>query len=132
MFLLELTKMEIEDLEDGAVLAKDLIVENRMLMKKGSALNNRIITLLKNRNVKFVYIQSNEVVQHQAEDLVELQNNFTFEEPGHYPDFFNALAELSTEMRYGYALKDQEDIIYVRDLFRDSWKMIATEKCSSR
>lgn len=114
--------MQIIDLEDGAVLGKDLIVENRMLMKKGSVLNMRIITLLKNRNVKFVYIQSDDIEQHQAEDLigpeevVELHKAFEIE--GVNPDFYKTLAELSTEIRYGHALKDKKDIIYLRDLFQ--------------
>lgn len=130
MFILEVTKMKIEDLQNGLVLAKDLFVENRMLMKKGSSLNTRIISLLKNRNIQFVYIQSDEVAQSKEENLivpkkeVESPSNFVSEDSGHTPNFIQALAELSTEIRYGHALKDMEDIIYVRDLFKKYMKNV--------
>ena len=113
--------MKIVDLQDGLVLGRDLFVENRMLMKKGSALNTRIISLLKNRNIQFVYIQSDEIAQSKA---VEPPNNFVSEDTGHIPNYLQAVAELSTEIRYGHALKDMEDIIFVRDLFKKYMKNV--------
>ena len=47
MFILKVVPRKIAELQEGFVLGKDLYVENRMLMKKGSVLTARIITLLK-------------------------------------------------------------------------------------
>lgn len=122
--------MKIVDLYDGLVLGKDLFVGNQILMKKGSALNPRIISLLKKHRIQFVCIQSNEVEQLQEENLVvsenvvELQKKLVIEDSRYNPNFLLALAELSTDIRYGNALKDLEDIIYVRDLFEKYMKNV--------
>ena len=49
-------KLEITDLEEDLVLAEDLYVERRMLMRSGSILTSRLINLLKNRNVQYVHV----------------------------------------------------------------------------
>lgn len=117
-------------MQEGFVLGEDLFIENRMLMKKGNALNARIISLLKNRDIQFVYIQFDEIEPSQTEDLVvpekivELESNVPIEDTKCTPNYLEALAQLSTEIRYGHALKDTEDILYLRDLFNKYMKNI--------
>lgn len=101
---------KIADLQEGSVLGKDLYVENRLLMKKGSVLTKRIITLLKNR---YVYSVDIEASIEQASPIEVLQA-YSVDDT---PNFFETLAELSTERRYGHALKNMNDILFVRDLF---------------
>ncbi|WP_016993864.1 hypothetical protein [Lysinibacillus boronitolerans] len=99
---------KIAELQEGFVLGKDLYVENRMLMKKGSVLTARIITLLKNRNVQHVYIEvpiDKEVNQIQSITVQPQQNSLVSSEWDEMPKFLQALAALSTERRYGHALK---------------------------
>lgn len=112
--------MRIQDIQEDTVLARDLYVENHMFMKKGWALSERIITLLKNRNIEFVHIVQE---QEQIVDvpLDEQTSNFFHtlivqNEP--VTNYLQALGELSTEIRYGHALKDVADIQFVRDLFK--------------
>ncbi|MFJ7735595.1 HD-GYP domain-containing protein [Lysinibacillus sp. NPDC097287] len=106
---------------------KGLFVEKRMLMKKGST---RTISLLKNRNIHFLQIQSHEIEHHHAEDssmpekVEELQSNVTLDVPRLYPNYVEVLAELSTDIRYGHALKSVEDINYVRNLFEKYMKNV--------
>lgn len=120
--------MRVTDLQEEAVLARDLYVENRMLMKKGCALTGRIITLLKNRNIQFVHIVQEQEPQSQSEleTIGHAQSDEQTSDIFHTPivqkepvtNYFHALGDLSTETRYGHALKDAEDIQFVRDLFK--------------
>lgn len=108
---------------------KGLFVEKRMLMKKGSALNTRTISLLKNRNIQFVHIQSDEI-EHHVEDLwvpekvEERQSNVALDVPRLQRNYLQVLAELSVDIRYGHALKSAEDINYVRNLFEKYMKNV--------
>ena len=113
-------KIRTTDLQEDAVLAGDLYVENRMLMRKGWSLPGRIISLLKNCNIEFVYIEQE---QEQVMDVPfyeqtsnTLHTPFVQNEP--VTNYLHALGELSTEIRYGQALRDAEDIQFVRDLFK--------------
>lgn len=120
MFILKVVPRKITDLQEGFVLGKDLYVENRMLIKKGSVLTARIITLLKNRHVQQVYIEvpiDKEVNQIQSITVQQQQDSLVSSEWNGMPKFLQALAALSTERRYGHALKNMDDIVFVRDLF---------------
>lgn len=88
---------KIAELQEGFVLGKDLYVENRMLMKKGSVLTARIITLLKNRNVQHVYIEvpiDKEVNQIQSITVQPQQNSLVSSEWDEMPKFLQALAKI--------------------------------------
>jgi len=115
-------KINIADLQEGSILTEDLFVEKRMLMRKGSPLTARIINLLKNRNIKFVYVQSSFVEQKDHvevnKDMERKEMDYKQEELGQYPDFMKTLAELSMEIRYGHALRNKDDILFVRDLLQ--------------
>jgi len=120
VLILKVVPTKIDDLQEGFVLGKDLYVENRMLMKKGSVLTARILTLLKNRNVQHVYIEvptDEGINQIQSITEQQQQNPLVCSEWIEMPKFLQALAELSTERRYGHALKNMDDIVFVRDLF---------------
>lgn len=110
MSSVEVINVTITNLQEGSILAEDLFVENRMLMKKGAALTSRVINLLKNRNINSIFVRSNLV-----EKLNQVEENQ--DKTGQYPDFMKTLAVLSTEIRYGQALKNAEDILFLRDLF---------------
>lgn len=119
---MEGVKVSIANLQEGTVLAKDLFVENRLFMRKGSFLTSRIIDVLKNRNIRFVHIESNfekQIIHIEKNNQIKKKKevNDTHGEILHYPDFTKTLALLNTEMRYGNVLKNQEDIIFLRDLF---------------
>lgn len=90
--------MNIADIEDGAVLGRDVFVKNQILMEKGSTVSTRNKTLLRNFCVKFVYIQTNEVKQHPE----ELPDYLCFPETEQYLEFFDELVEITTEMEEHY------------------------------
>ncbi|SOC03467.1 HD domain-containing protein [Ureibacillus xyleni] len=103
-------KANVLELTEGVVLARDLFVEGRLLMKEGNFLTSRVINLLKNRNVEHVYIK-NSLQQQNKTELIELSTENVTEQ------FFSVLAELSIEKRYGHVLKNADDIEYIKTLF---------------
>jgi len=125
VLFLKLVKTNIVDLQEGLVLGQDLHVENRLLMKRGSVLTARIITLLKNRHVHDVYIQTPIVETDQPAEQDGLlgeahdkQRESTFVSKPDNSLFLQALGELSTEIRYGHVLKNMDDILFIRNLFQ--------------
>lgn len=123
VLFLKLVKTNIVDLQEGLVLGQDLYVENRLLMKKGSVITARIITLLKNRHVHDVYIQTRIVetdLQAEQDGLlgVKLHENTIVNSETENSLFLQALGELSTEIRYGHVLKNMDDILFIRNLFQ--------------
>ena len=84
-------KLEIEDLEENLVLAEDLYVERRMLMRSGSILTSRLINLLKNRNIHHVHVFKHEPKSSVIENA-QRETTQPFE-------YLKILAELSTELR---------------------------------
>ena len=102
---------------------KKLFNENRMLMKKGRSLNTRTISLLENRHIQFVHIQSDDRdYQHveasrMSEKMDEQQSAIALGIRRYHLDYSQILEDLRTDIRYGHALKDVEDINYVRNLF---------------
>lgn len=94
MLILKVVPTKIADLQEGFVLGKDLYVENRMLMKKGSVLTARILTLLKNRNVQHVYIEvpiDEGINQIQSITEQQQQNPLVCSEWIEMPKFLQAL-----------------------------------------
>lgn len=126
VLFLKVVKTNIVDLQEGLVLGQDLHVENRLLMKSGSVLTSRIITLLKNRHVHDVYIQTPivETDLHAEQDVLlredydkQRDNTLISSKPDNSL-FLQALGELSTEIRYGHVLKNMDDIQFIRNLFQ--------------
>lgn len=126
VLFLKVVKTNIVDLQEGLVLGQDLHVENRLLMKSGSVLTSRIITLLKNRHVHDVYIQTPivETDLHAEqygllrEDYDKQRDNTLISSKPDNSLFLQALGELSTEIRYGHVLKNMDDIQFIRNLFQ--------------
>lgn len=119
VLFLKLVKTNIVDLQEGLVLGQDLYVENRLLMKKGSVITARIITLLKNRHVHDVFIQTRIVeTDLNAEQDGLLGVKLHEKTVVNSETFLQALGELSTEIRYGHVLKSMDDILFIRNLFQ--------------
>ncbi|MGE7021233.1 HD domain-containing phosphohydrolase [Solibacillus cecembensis] len=122
----------IEFLKPGDVVNEDLYVENRRLLSKGHVLTERIITLLKNRNVTKVCIQKTETdnselimeMDVKADGKVESELNFTKPLFGQIQtelgyDYLHVLGSLSSEKRYGRILNNSLDIQFLKNLFID-------------
>lgn len=95
----------IHNVYPGDVLYQHLEVENRTILQKGDVLTERIIQVLKNRNVKQICIERRDM-HVQAAELQPLQDIF-----------YQAVGYNSLEMRYGRVLKDPSDIQFVKDIF---------------
>lgn len=107
MFILKLIETKIEDLDDFAISKEDLHVKNRILIKIGSILNWGNTPLLKKHHVKMVFIQSQEIERY----LGELPDYLLFSEAEQYVDFFNALVQFTSEIRYGNAPDKKTEVI---------------------
>ena len=106
----------------GDIVNEDLYVENRRLLSKGHVLTERIIALLKNRNVKKVSIQRNQTANAGIETETEIHfNEPVFEQIqsqiGY--DYLKVLGTLSSENRYGRILNNSEDIQFLKKLFTE-------------
>ncbi|MEK4426813.1 HD-GYP domain-containing protein [Solibacillus sp. FSL K6-1523] len=115
----------IEFLKPGDVVNEDLYVENRRLLSKGHVLTDRIITLLKNRNVKEICIQKTQMDNCNT----EMEPEVHFTKPvfnqiqiqlGY--DYLHVLGSLSSERRYGRILNNSLDIQFLKNLFIDYMK----------
>lgn len=118
----------LEFLKPGDVVNEDLYVENRRLLSKGHVLTERIITLLKNRNVTKVCIQKTE--SDNPEMIIERDLKMETELNATKPlfgkiqtqlgyDYLHVLGSLSSEKRYGRILNNSLDIQFLKDLFID-------------
>ncbi|MCM8824076.1 MAG: hypothetical protein NC822_05345 [Candidatus Omnitrophica bacterium] len=71
-------KKRIDDLKEGVVLAKDIVNENGLLLvAKGTSLDEKLLSLLKDRGVKWVYVNVNirELDQPLPKELEEEYKN---------------------------------------------------------
>lgn len=125
----------VDSLRPGQIIFEDIFVENRRLLTKGNSLTERIISILKNRNIKHIKIekavQEDEPIPidfNQNETLLEEMESFSFDFNAAYElgdtellnlNFLDALGTLSSEMRYGKALNNADDIEILKGLFTD-------------
>lgn len=118
----------IKDLRKGQILYKDLIVENKVLLKKGAILTNRIISKLENRNIQSVCIEKQRIqpIIFDAEatytNAISSEKKLTNRLKVIQEEFDILLGYLSCETRYGKVLKNIEDISYVNNLFLNYMK----------
>ncbi|MGN7477508.1 HD-GYP domain-containing protein [Solibacillus silvestris] len=101
----------IKDLKPGHIVYEDLYVENRRLLSKGHVLSERIINILRNRNIRQILIEKNYV----PSILPPNENEQLKYDAGH--DYLRALGVLSSETRYGLLLNNSEDIQLLKTLF---------------
>ncbi|MER2128043.1 HD domain-containing phosphohydrolase [Solibacillus sp.] len=104
------------DLKPGQIVYEDVYVENRRLLAKGHVLTERIISLLRNRNVQQVLIEKT------ATNMGNSLKSFTKEATNPISmdirhDYLRALGQLSSETRYGKLLNNAEDIQLLAGLF---------------
>lgn len=103
----------INDLKSGQIVYEDVFVEQRRLLAKGHVLTDRIITILKNRNVQQVMIEKALTTNHSDNSAMNIIEQMKYE-LGH--DFLKVLGTLSSETRYGKALNNSEDVHFLKNL----------------
>ncbi|AWE08495.1 hypothetical protein DCE79_14450 [Lysinibacillus sp. 2017] len=103
----------INDLKSGQIVYEDVFVEQRCLLAKGHVLTDRIITILKNRNVQQVMIEKALTTNHSDNSAMNIIEQMKYE-LGH--DFLKVLGTLSSETRYGKALNNSEDVHFLKNL----------------
>lgn len=121
----------IKDVRPNEVLGDDIFHDDRLMIKKGTALSERMINLLKKRDIKAVHIAMKETLQQTASDNATNTNKLTEVEPiaTYMHDesavreaFIQTLALVGYEHRYGKLLNRHEDIYFLMDLFIDLHK----------
>lgn len=130
----------VNDLKPGQVIFENVFVESRCLLTKGHLLTERIIAILKNRNLKQIKIKKVEPDSIEF-DLNKLTEENPFQQTGTLLEeiemqsfdvnatlkvnntellnlnFLTILGTLSSEIRYGKALNRFEDIEILKQLF---------------
>ncbi|MCM8774095.1 MAG: hypothetical protein NC820_05115 [Candidatus Omnitrophica bacterium] len=112
-------KKRIDDLKEGVVLAKDIVNENGLLLvAKGTFLDEKLLSLLKDRGVKWVYVNVNikELDQPLPKELEEECRNIEERIEKKFKEFddhyvmrkiANSAKEyLKTRLFYNYVDKD--------------------------
>lgn len=126
----KIEQLLLQDIVPGDVLADDVYVNSQLIMTKGSPITEKAIDLLKRKRVHFVSIYYTEQVMAPTDlSLPEIEPNspqptesltFNFatssEELDESFDFYEILAELDIEIRYGDILKDEKNIDYLHKL----------------
>ena len=132
----KIEQLLIQDISPGDILATDLYVNRQLFMKKDSILTEKALELLKRKNVQFISIYYDEKAELSVEpitqqlssdiqaDINNIVLNFTKTSVtinsnkggNHRINFYNLLAELDIEIRYGQILKNEEDIDYLQNL----------------
>ncbi|MEK4700823.1 HD domain-containing phosphohydrolase [Solibacillus sp. FSL R7-0668] len=126
----KIEQLLLQDIVPGDVLADDVYVNSQLIMTKGSPITEKAIDLLKRKRVHFVSIYYTEQVMAPTDlSLPEIEPNspqptesltFNFatssEELDESFDYYEILAELDIEIRYGDILKDEKNIDYLHKL----------------
>src|SRR5690625_1060838 len=113
---------DIKDVAPGEVLGEDVIHENIFLIKQGTKLSRRMINLLKKRHIEEIKVSLND-----SEPLPDQSHEFDSESPviNKYDEskvrdtFFQLLAYVGYEHRFGKILNKDEDVQFLIQLFTD-------------
>jgi len=131
--MLKKVTLSIEEVEANDIVAEDIFFEYRLLAKKDLVLTERIIALLKLRNVEelSVYISSDSVrIVHDLSMLRAQEFEDVFaqlleqkKEVDEYKEainnlFMTTLENVVHELRYGQILKSMQDTAYVKGVFQ--------------
>lgn len=109
-------RCHVKNLKAGQVLYEDLVVENTLLMKKGGVLTDRIISILRDRNIQYVYIRKEKNFPIM-EPISENKLNSMIQQEKLQEEFYEILGLVSAESRYGNVLKNTEEVLLVKNLF---------------
>ncbi len=113
----------IKDIMTGEILGEDVIHGDIFLIKKGTELSKRMIDLLKKRQIEKIKISLNdsEAFQEQNHGLnselppaINKYNENTIKDT-----FFQSLAHVGYEHRFGKILNKNEDVQFLIQLFTD-------------
>lgn len=104
----------VDDLKPGQILYEDILQNKQILMKRGGMLTDKIISILKRRNIQYVYIVKE---QPRTKERYSNIKKGRFQSKDFEEEFYETLRLVGSESRYGKILRNKEEVLYVKDLF---------------